>query len=103
MLGSQAAKTYLERNFEAFTGCNLDQLVQHALKALAASVQDGELKREAVTVSVVGRDMPFTILDDAILDSALSSLKVLTGILHCTLAPSWQDTALSIGHVSTVA
>ena len=40
----QAAKTYLERTFETFPGCSLDQLIQHALKALSASVTDGELK-----------------------------------------------------------
>lgn len=33
----QAAKTYLERNFEGFPSCSLDQLIQHALKALQAS------------------------------------------------------------------
>ena len=39
-------------------------------------MSDGELKREAVTVSVVGRDMSFTILDDDVLDSAIAALNV---------------------------
>lgn len=30
----QAAKTYLERHFESFPSCSLDQLIQHALKSL---------------------------------------------------------------------
>lgn len=112
----QAAKTYLERHFESFPSCSLDQLIQHALKslqvrgciffsgccnalrletlcekrptqehsflALQASMSDGELKREAVTVSVVGRGMAFTILDDDVLDSAIAAVNVSP----CTLA-----------------
>lgn len=35
----QAAKTYLERQFESFEGQTLDQLVNHALQALHASLQ----------------------------------------------------------------
>ena len=40
----QAAKTYLERSFETFPSCSMDQLIQHALKSLSASITDGELK-----------------------------------------------------------
>eukprot|EP00887_Chlorella_sp_A99_P005736 scaffold1.g5736.t1 len=36
---SQAAKTYLERQFEGFEGLPLDDLVTHALQALQASLQ----------------------------------------------------------------
>lgn len=37
----QAAKTYLERQFESFGGASLDDLVKHALHALQASLQVG--------------------------------------------------------------
>lgn len=43
---------------------------------MQASISDGELKREAVTVAVVGRDMSFTILDNETLDSAIAALDV---------------------------
>jgi 20S proteasome subunit alpha 6 len=76
---SQAAKTYLERHFESFPSCSLDQLIQHALKSLQASMSDGELKREAVTVSVVGRGMAFTILEDDVLDSAIAAVNEADG------------------------
>jgi hypothetical protein len=36
---SQAAKTYLERQFEGFAAASLDELVSHALHALQASLQ----------------------------------------------------------------
>lgn len=36
-LCAQAAKTYLERHFVSFPSCSLDQLIQHALKALQVS------------------------------------------------------------------
>ena len=35
----QAAKTYMERQFESFAGASLDGLVKHALHALQASLQ----------------------------------------------------------------
>ncbi len=38
-LRPQAAKTYLERQFEGFAGASLDELVKHALHALQASLQ----------------------------------------------------------------
>lgn len=49
---SQAAKTYLEKNFEAFPPCSLDELIQHGLKALAGSLSDGELTPANTTVRV---------------------------------------------------
>lgn len=35
---SQTSKTYLEKEFENFDSCSLDDLIKHALKALAASL-----------------------------------------------------------------
>lgn len=43
---SQAAKTYLERNFEQFDGLGLDALISHALQALHASLQVRRLQRQ---------------------------------------------------------
>lgn len=54
--------------------------------ALQASMSDGELKREAVTVSVVGRGMAFTILEDDVLDSAIAAVNVSRLAAPCTLA-----------------
>lgn len=62
-LRSQAARTYLEKTFAGFNACDVDGLVQHALKALEASLQDGELTTENCTIAVVGKDLPFAILE----------------------------------------
>jgi len=37
---SQTSRTYLEKEFEAhaFAGCSQEELIKHALKALAASL-----------------------------------------------------------------
>jgi len=60
---SQAAKTYLERNFERFGGVDADTLIREALQALHASLQDGDLTEQNCSVGIVGPDQPFTILE----------------------------------------
>ncbi|OLN84969.1 putative proteasome subunit alpha type-6 [Colletotrichum chlorophyti] len=52
---SQMARTYLERNIDAFEDCSREELVRHGLKALKESlVQDRELTVENTSVGVVG-------------------------------------------------
>ncbi|KAG5932483.1 hypothetical protein E4U17_003337 [Claviceps sp. LM77 group G4] len=52
---SQMARTYLERNVDAFADCSREELVKHGLKALRESlVQDKELTVENTSVSLVG-------------------------------------------------
>jgi 20S proteasome subunit alpha 6 len=52
---SQMARTYLERNLEAFAECGRKELVVHGLKALKESLaQDKELTVENCSVGVVG-------------------------------------------------
>jgi hypothetical protein len=75
----QAAKTYLERKFETFPREGADGLVRHALQALSASVTDGELTKENCTVAVVGKDIPFTILEGEDLAPHIALLKVREG------------------------
>ncbi|KAK9819975.1 hypothetical protein WJX72_004710 [[Myrmecia] bisecta] len=72
---SQAAKTYLERHFEAFDGCTVDELIRHALRALSASVTDGELTAANCTVALVGSDTPFVILEDDDLEPHVAAFK----------------------------
>lgn len=64
---SQAAKTYLERKFETFEDCSLDELIQHALFALKESCTEGDLNSKNCSVAVVGIDRAFETLEgDAI-------------------------------------
>jgi 20S proteasome subunit alpha 6 len=52
---SQMARTYLERNLEAFAECEKEELVKHGLRALKESLaQDKELTVENCSVGVVG-------------------------------------------------
>eukprot|EP00897_Mesotaenium_endlicherianum_P009233 jgi/Mesen1/8338/ME000461S07753 len=61
---SQAAKTYLERNFETFGSSSLDELIKHALFAVKESLQEGELTSKNCSIAIVGKDKKFTILED---------------------------------------
>ncbi|KAG0648186.1 putative proteasome subunit alpha type-6 [Hyphodiscus hymeniophilus] len=52
---SQMARTYLERNLDAFASCGREELVKHGLRALKESLaQDKELTVENCSVGVVG-------------------------------------------------
>ncbi|KAH6611356.1 proteasome subunit alpha [Trichoderma cornu-damae] len=52
---SQMARTYLERNIEAFADCSKEELVKHGLRALKESlVQDKELTVDNTSVGLVG-------------------------------------------------
>lgn len=72
---SQAAKTYMERNFETFGSASLDTLINHALQALHASLQDGDLTEQNCSVAIVGKDVAFTILEDESLAPYIAVIK----------------------------
>jgi 20S proteasome subunit alpha 6 len=61
----QSARTYLERNLDAFPDASLDELIKHGLRALRDTLpNDVELTTKNCSVGIVGKDMPFTIYDD---------------------------------------
>lgn len=72
---SQAAKTYLEKHFESFPDCTADELATHGLKALASSLQEGELTTQNCSLAIVSKDLPFTILEDEAIAPYLDALK----------------------------
>lgn len=72
---SQAAKTYLERNFKNFGDCSLDELIRHALFAVRESLQEGELTTKNCSVAVVGKDKTFTILSSEEIQPFIESLE----------------------------
>lgn len=74
---SQTSRTYLEKEFESFASCSLDELIKHGLKALAASIAgDGELDTKSVTIGIVGADTPFTVIDGPPLQRYLDMIEV---------------------------
>lgn len=70
---SQMARTYLEKNLEAFADCGREELIRHGLKALKESlVQDRELTIDNTSVAIVGvekqedgktKPQPFKVYD----------------------------------------
>ncbi|KAA8590328.1 hypothetical protein FQN60_014262 [Etheostoma spectabile] len=62
---SQSARTYLERFMEKFSDCNLNDLVQHGLRALRETLPaEQDLTTKNVSIGIVGKDMEFVIYDD---------------------------------------
>lgn len=53
----------------------MDALIQHSLKALSASMQDGDLTSKNCSVATVGVDTPFTIIEDQDLEPHVAALK----------------------------
>lgn len=74
---SQTSRTYLEQQFETFATCSVEDLIKHALKALAASMSaDTELDTKSASIAVVGKDMPFEIIEGAPLQKYLDEIEV---------------------------
>uniref|UniRef100_A0A8C6TTM5 Proteasome subunit alpha type-1 n=1 Tax=Neogobius melanostomus TaxID=47308 RepID=A0A8C6TTM5_9GOBI len=62
---SQSARTYLERSLDAFLDCNLNDLVQHGLRALRETLPaEQDLTTKNVSIGIVGKDLEFKIYDD---------------------------------------
>lgn len=72
----QAARTYLEKTFDTYHGASKDQLIKHALLALRETISpEGEkLNSQNATIAVVGKDIPFTILENEAIEPYLSNL-----------------------------
>ncbi|KAK0490667.1 20S proteasome subunit [Armillaria novae-zelandiae] len=52
---SQSAKTYLEKHYESFADCDLDELIRHGLHALRETLQqDKELNVNNTSIGIVG-------------------------------------------------
>ena len=79
---SQAARTYLEKFLDSFKECDLEELVKHGLRALRDTLpNEVELSNKNVSISVVGKDTPFTIYDDAGVEPFLAGMVAATGEL----------------------
>lgn len=76
---SQAARTYLERNFQEFPDATLEQLIVHGLNALRDTLaQDKELTPKNTSIAFLGADTPFKILDDDLVTPWLDRLDSLS-------------------------
>lgn len=74
---SQSARTYLEKHYESFPECSLDDLIVHALQALVGCVSgDDELTKENGSIAFVGKDKSYTLLEGDDLQPYLDKLEV---------------------------
>jgi 20S proteasome subunit alpha 6 len=74
---SQTSRTYLEREFENFATCSLDDLIKHALRALASTLAgDAVLDTKSASISVVGKDKAFHTIEGAALQTYLDAIEV---------------------------
>lgn len=74
---SQTSRTYLEKEYEGFEGCSVDELIKHALKGLAVSLSgDTELDSKSASVAIVGKGTPFMVIEGAALQPYLDSIEV---------------------------
>ncbi|XP_072998524.1 proteasome subunit alpha type-1-like [Typha latifolia] len=73
---SQAAKTYLERRFEAFNKHTRDELVKDALFAIKETLQGEKLTSSICTVAVVGVGEPFHVVDQRTIQEVIDSMEI---------------------------
>jgi 20S proteasome subunit alpha 6 len=74
---SQTSRTYLEKEFESFESCSVDDLIKHAVKALAASLAgDAELDSKNASVAVVGLNTPYRVIEGADIQKYLDAVTV---------------------------
>lgn len=89
---SQAAKSYLERNFQEFEDASKEKLIEHALIALRDTLaQDKELTIDNTTVAVVGKEEGFKIYDDADVEQWLNLLDTLANARSTGLKDEDED------------
>jgi 20S proteasome subunit alpha 6 len=74
---SQTSKTYLEKEFETFSTATVEELIRHALKAVAVSLPaDVTLDVKSCSVAVVGAGTPFHTLGEAELQQYIDQIAV---------------------------
>jgi len=77
---SQSGRTYLEKHYESFPGCDRDEMIMHALRSLVGCVTgDEELTKENGSVAVVGKDEKFALIEGAELQPYLDRLELEGG------------------------
>lgn len=82
---SQSAKTYLEKHYESFADCSLEDLIKHGLHALRETLQqDKDLTVNNTSIGVVGPEGvhetsvpptgPFRILEGEVIQPYLDTM-----------------------------
>jgi len=62
---SQSARTYLEKHLNSFKGCDLYELINHGIKALAGTLpNETKLNNKNLSICIVGKDTKFKCLNE---------------------------------------
>lgn len=62
---SQSARTYLEKHVNSFMNCDLYELINHGIKALAGTLpNETKLNNKNLSICIVGKDHPYKCLDE---------------------------------------
>lgn len=63
---SQSARTYLEKHLNSFKDCDLYELINHGIKALAGTLpNETKLNNKNLSICLVGKDTAFKCLSEA--------------------------------------
>merc|ERR1711892_223317 len=74
---SQSGKTYLEKHYESFGDASREEMILHALRALAGCVSgDDELTKANGSIGIVGADESFKLIEGDDLQYFLDKLEV---------------------------
>jgi len=74
---SQSGKTYLEKHYESLGDATREEMILHALRALAGCVSgDDELTKANGSVGILGKDESYTLIEDDELQYFLDKLEV---------------------------
>lgn len=62
---SQSARTYLEKYLDQFMDCDLSELINHGVKAIAGTLpSEIKLSNKNLSISIVGKDAKFKCLNE---------------------------------------
>lgn len=62
---SQSARTYLEKHLNSFKDCDLYELINHGIKALAGTLpNETKLNNKNLSICIVGKDKKFDCLSE---------------------------------------
>jgi len=62
---SQSARTYLEKHLNSFKDCDLYELINHGIKALAGTLpNETKLNNKNLSICIVGKDTSFKCLNE---------------------------------------
>eukprot|EP01119_Soliformovum_irregulare_P001149 TRINITY_DN10868_c0_g1_i1.p1 TRINITY_DN10868_c0_g1~~TRINITY_DN10868_c0_g1_i1.p1 ORF type:complete len:255 (-),score=71.34 TRINITY_DN10868_c0_g1_i1:118-882(-) len=82
---SQSARTYLEKHYESFAECPLEDLIKHGLYALRETLPNTEtLSTKNCTVGVVGLHKSFDIIEGERLKPYLDAIEETSGSTETT-------------------